>query len=219
MDKKYIEFITDLKQNIVQSRYIAARLVNREQLLLYYRTGKMLFEKIAAENWGTKVIEQISEDLQKQLPGLRGFSYRNLMNMKLFFIEYQRVKFLQSPTAELQKDDQIGQSPTAELPGAFWGITFTHHLLLINKCKSYEERVFYMLQAASGFWSVSLLEHHIEANLYVHQGKLPNNFNKTLPELKPSALQVFRDEYLMDFIGSSDAEDERILEQKSAQRG
>ncbi len=71
-----------------------------------------------------------------------------------------------------------------------------------------------MEQAATHFGRWPLLEHHIEANLYVHQGKLPNNFNKTLPELKPSALQVFRDEYLMDFIGSSDAEDERILEQK-----
>lgn len=232
MDKKYIEFIADLKKNIVQSRYIAARLVNREQLLLYFKTGKMLSEKIATENWGTKVIEQISEDLQKQLPGLRGFSYRNLMNMKLFYAEYQPVIFLQSLTAELGLGEisQIGQSSaTTELIHenseqikplsttqleAFWGITFTHHLLLINKCKSYEERMFYMLRAAGEFWSVSLLQHHLEADLYVHQGRLPNNFDKTLPELKPSALQVFRDEYLMDFINSNDTEDERVLEQK-----
>ncbi len=88
MDKQYLQFIADLRQNIIQSRYIAARLVNKEQLLLYYRTGKMLSEKIAIEKWGAKVIEQIAEDLQKDMPGLRGFSYRNIMKMKQLFDEY-----------------------------------------------------------------------------------------------------------------------------------
>jgi len=51
MNQEYLQFITDLKQNIIQSRYIAARLANKEQLLLYFKTGKMLSEKIAAEKW------------------------------------------------------------------------------------------------------------------------------------------------------------------------
>jgi predicted nuclease of restriction endonuclease-like (RecB) superfamily len=200
MEKQYVEFIADLKKNIIQSRYIAARLANKEQLLLYLQTGKMLAEKIAAEEWGASVLEQISKDLQEQLPGLRGFSHRNLLNMKRFYVENQRFEFSQLPTAKF---------PT------FWGITFTHHTLLLNKCKTLEERVFYIEQAATNFWPVKLLEHHIDSDLYKHQGKLPNNFDKTLPALKPSALQVFRDEYLMDFIGSSDTENERILEEKA----
>jgi hypothetical protein len=72
-------------------------------ILLYYKTGKILSEKIAAEKGGVKIVEQIAEDLQKQLPGLRGFSYRNLMNMRKFYIEYQNFTFLQSPTAQLRK--------------------------------------------------------------------------------------------------------------------
>jgi predicted nuclease of restriction endonuclease-like (RecB) superfamily len=222
MDKKYIDFITDLKQNIIQSRYIAARLANKEQLLLYFKNGKMLSEKIDAEKWGAKVMEQIAEDLQKHLPGLRGFSYTNLKKMRQFAFEYpsllndyQQDVISPLPTGQLQGNSAtpIGQLPTAQLT-SFWGITFSHHILLLNKCKTPEERFFYMEQAATQFWSVNLLEHHIAANLYKHQGKLPNNFDKTLPALKPSALQVFRDEYLMDFIGSTDAEDERVLEEK-----
>ena len=73
MDKGYVEFVADLKKNIVQSRYVAARLANREQLLLYFKTGELLAKKIEVEQWGTKVMERIAEDLQKQLPGLRGF--------------------------------------------------------------------------------------------------------------------------------------------------
>jgi hypothetical protein len=130
MNKEYIEFIAGLKQNIIQSRYIAAKLANKEQLLLYFRTGKMLSEKIAAEKWGAKVLEQISEDLQKALPGLRGFSYRNLMNMKKFYIEYHPLTFLQSPTAQLQ--EPILPSPTAEIDKSPIGSSLPIQLALIR---------------------------------------------------------------------------------------
>jgi predicted nuclease of restriction endonuclease-like (RecB) superfamily len=137
------------------------------------------------------------------------------MNMKRFFDEYQTLAFLQSLTAQFKENTNVSSSMKISVnQNCFFSITFTHHMLLLHKCKSPNERSFYMHQAATNFWSVSLLEHHIEAALYKHQGKLPNNFDKTLPTLKPSALQVFRDEYLMDFISSTDAEDERILEEK-----
>jgi len=214
MNTQYIRLITDLKQSILQSRYVAARLANKEQLLLYFKTGKMLSEKIAAEKWGAKIIEQIAEDLQKQLPGLRGFSYRNLMNMRKFHTEYQHFTFLQSPTAEIRKlRNKATATPVDPLQlNSFLGISFTHHMLILNKCKSLDERLFYITASASQFWSVSLLEHHINADLFHHQGKLPNNFDKTLSEdLKPSALQVFQDEYLFDFITNQEG-DERVIE-------
>jgi len=248
MNKSYLQFVQDLRQNIIQSRYIAARLANREQLLLYVRVGKMLSEKIAAEKWGTSVLEQISKDLQKELPGLRGFSARNLRNMRQLYDVYETSLIWQSLTAKLE-ERSIGPSATAKLESAigrsisnkseetvirqsvtaklektatapnlhlidaFLGISFTHHMLLLNKCQSEQERYFYMQQVASQFWSVSLLEHHISANLYLNQGKISNNFNDTLPSpLKASALQVFQDEYLLDFINSGDGIDERTME-------
>jgi len=221
MDQQYIRLITDLKQSILQSRYVAARLANKEQLLLYFKTGKMLSEKIAAEKWGAKILERIAEDLQKQLPGLRGFSFRNLKNMKQFYHEYQSLTFRQSPTAQLRNirnsdtKQQILPSATAELQEieeAFLSISFTHHMLILNRCKTFEERSFYISQAATQFWSVAILEHRIESNLFFQRGKLPNNFDKTLSaDLKPSVLQVFQDEYLFDFITNQEG-DERVVE-------
>ena len=73
IDKDYVEFIQSIKKQIVQSRYAAARLANREQLLLYFKTGKMISDKIKAQKWGAKILDQISADLQKELPGLKGF--------------------------------------------------------------------------------------------------------------------------------------------------
>jgi predicted nuclease of restriction endonuclease-like (RecB) superfamily len=224
MDRKYIEFIKELKQNIIQSRFIAARLANKEQLLLYYNTGKMLSEKIAMEKWGAKVVQQISSDLQRAMPGLKGFSYRNLKNMQQFFEVYKEISILQSMTAELQKSEnqsfKLKPLPTTGFdPGitqefnSFFNLSFTHHILLVNKCTNKEERFFYIGEAARQYWSVSILEHQIEGSLYERQGKLPNNFKDVLPgSLEPTALQIFKDEYLMDFMGLNEQCDEKELE-------
>jgi hypothetical protein len=121
--------------------------------------------------------------------------------MRQFHLAYQDLAIVQSPTAQLQIDESqthtIWQSTTAKLETpeleAFFGISFTHHILLLNKCRNREERLFYILQAASQFWSVSVMEHNINAGLYDKQGKLPNNFKDTLPkEVSPSAKEIFK---------------------------
>ena len=225
MNRKYIAFIKELKQNIIQSRYAAARLVNKEQLVLYYITGKSLSEKIAAERWGNKVMEKIAVDLQNELPGLKGFSVSNLKNMRQFFEVYKSTSIGQLLTGQLQ--DGISQLPTGLIPSAlndleindvhaaFFSISFTQHILLVNKCKDLNERIFYIMQASSQFWTVAVLEHHIAANLFVNQGKLANNFKAALPsDLKTNALEVFKDEYLFDFINMGENDDERVFEGK-----
>src|SRR5216684_707077 len=192
MNKQYIQLIAELKQSIIQSRYAAARVANKEQLLLYFRTGKMLSEKIAAQKWGAKILGQIAEDLQKQLPGLRGFSSTNLKNMKQFYTEYQGLSISQSVTGQLR---EVRRSDIGEIPEKFFNISFTHHILIMNRCNSMDERIFYISHAATQSWSVSILEHQIESGLFSQQGKLPNNFEKTLPEqLKPTAIKLFQDE-------------------------
>jgi predicted nuclease of restriction endonuclease-like (RecB) superfamily len=210
MEKQYIEFIADLKTNIIQSRYIAARLANKEQLMLYFQTGKMLAEKIESEKWGGKVIEKIAQDLQIQLPGLRGFSHTNLKNMRQFFEVYRNAPIGQSPTGQIDPPGTPREKQS--FTDAFWGVSFTHHILLFNKCKSLEEREFYIKHAASQCWSVNTLEYNLKAGLFHHQGNLPNNFKTTLPGDRGSgALQVFKDEYLFDFVTLDDI-DERVLE-------
>lgn len=214
-NQSYLQLIKELKQNIIHSRYEASRLANRELLKLYMATGLKLSEKVATENWGAKIIGELALDLQKELPGLRGFSRRNLMNMKQFAEAYASTHFMQSMTAQIS-NSLIVQSPTAQLNNdadLFFSISFTHHLLLLNKCKNLEERLFYIRHAATQFWSVSILELKIAENLYKHQGTLPNNFEATVSkDLRDTALQVFRDEYLWDFMQLEGSEDERAIE-------
>jgi predicted nuclease of restriction endonuclease-like (RecB) superfamily len=144
-------------------------------------------------------------DLQRELPGIRGFSFTSLKNMRQFYETYGQMAIGQSVTGQIGQDELTQKE-------AFWGISFTHHMLLINKCEKIEERVFYIDQAASQYWSVRVLEHHIAAKLYRKRGKLANNFHDTLPnKLKANALEVFQDEYLFDFV-STDETDEKVFE-------
>ena len=220
MEPNYLAFLQEISKQILQSRYRAARLVNRELLLLYFAIGKRLSEKIAAEKWGAKVLEQLSADLQKTLPGLKGFSHRNLKNMRQFADTYSAVPIGQSLTALIEKPDNqhtaIGQTASAQLDNVeldtFLSLGFSHHILLLNRCQDLQERIFYMQKAVANQWTHEMLDWQIKARLYQKQGQLPNNFANTLPEsLKETALQAFKDEYLLDFI-NVEKDDERVLE-------
>jgi predicted nuclease of restriction endonuclease-like (RecB) superfamily len=225
----YTNFIEEVKQQILRSRFIATRLVNREQLMLYLVIGKGLSEKVTSEKWGAKVIEQMAIDLQKELPGLKGFSYRNMMKMVQFANEYSSAQFLPFSTAEIQANDNqgltisqmviglIGQLPSAQFEGLttelFFGVGFTHHILLLNKCKDWQMRLFYLKQAIENNWTGEMLEWQIKANLYQKQGKtIQNNFEKTLSiALQQSSTLAFKDEYLLDYI-NVETNDERVVE-------
>src|SRR6185312_11194268 len=226
IDKNYVEFIQSIKKQIVQSRYAAARLANREQLLLYFNTGKMISDKIKAQKWGAKVLDQISADLQKELPGLKGFSPGNLKKIRIFAEAYSpHLAIGSTPPSQIGQEGSSGGfsisstlSNLIESKGfyeAFTGISFSHHFTIITKIKNWEARIFYIQSAAANFWSLTVLEYHIDNDLYGKEGKLPNNFANTIPEsLKPSVLKVFKDEYLLDFITGDELDDERHIEQQ-----
>ena len=236
-NKEYNQFIAEIKESITKSRYKAASLANRELLLLYYHTGYKLYDMIKQSNWGTGVIRNISDDLQKELPGLRGFSYRNLQKMKQFYEEYEILRsyvlsvnnqsFVIMPSVTAQIDDNelmpliTAQTDTENreqqvdkfVENVFLKIGFTHHILLINKCKDINERVFYFQKTIENQWSVTILEHHINSRLYQLKGKMINNFERALPKkLHKHATDAFKSEYLLDYINLDEEDDERVLE-------
>ena len=238
-NQHYTQLLQDLKFRISQSRYIAATLVNREQLMLYYYIGKSLNDKITQHNWGDKILSQIATDLKKQLPTLRGYSARNLKNMRQFYAAYEDNPIGQLLTAQLQRNDKqqdtIRQLPTVQLLSThtadtwpstttqiddsllsnFFSVTFTHHLILLNKCKALEERMFYMQRAAEEYWSVSVLENHIQEYLFLQVGKLNHNFDTTIEASDSNAaVELFKDKYLLDFLQLNDDYNESEIEHR-----
>ncbi|WP_262899033.1 PDDEXK nuclease domain-containing protein [Fibrella rubiginis] len=96
---------------------------------------------------------------------------------------------------------------------AFSGISFTHHILLLNRCSGWDERWYYIQQAFNSQWTVEMLDWQIRAKAYQKRDQtLPNNFANTLPDtIRDTALQAFKDEYLLDFI-NAETDDERVVE-------
>jgi len=217
----YSESIKALKSAILLSRYKAVTLVNKELLLLYFTVGKFISEKTKKEKWGAKVLENLSNDLQNELPGLRGFSATNMKRMRLFFESWEE-HFLISPslTDQLEgtdlQDIKFSPSLTVQFEKKFTNVSFTHHIEILQNTKSVDERIFYIQKTATEFWSLAALKHQLKNKSFSNSGSLPNNFLKTISneEIRNKALQSFKDEYLLDFINieDTDEQDERVLE-------
>ena len=203
--------VKTLKTLILHSRYVAARQANAEMLKLYFVIGAYVSEHSRKGKWGTGVIEAISEQLSRELPGLRGFSARNMRDMRRFCEEWTESAIWQPLAAKLESGklevlqpaaDELGQFDL----GAFLSIGFTHHMIIISKCKTAEERLFYIRRCAAGFWSKDALKQHLAANEYAWDGHAVNNFALTIPDDKQvgRAVQAFRSEYLLDFVNIVD---------------
>lgn len=212
--------ILELKDAILKSRYHAARLVNKELIVLYFGIGRKISETSKKEAWGSKVLEQISKELQNELPGLRGFSSGNLKKMRVFAEFWmERLTIGSALPNQFYSPSEISSA----LPNQthdnfaeyFFSVSFTHHYSIASKCEQLEESYFYLKCVATEFWNYRHLEKQIAAKVYFKQGTLPNNFNNTLlTNHYEKALQTFKDEYLLDFINieDEDEENERLLE-------
>ena len=222
----YVEAVRVIKEAILRSQYRAASSANKEQLSLYYGIGCYVSKNSREGFWGKGAIEAISQQLQKDLPGLRGFSAANIKFMRQFYETW--CEDLKSLTAVSEIDTQllipcgIPQKEDFDIT-SFLGLGFTHHMIIVRKTNSLAERLFYIRQALANKWSKEVLAARIEDDLFNHQGEIANNFIQKIPDARQSlkAIGMFKDEYLLDFInveelGERDKEDidERVIEQE-----
>ena len=208
INQNYREAVKTIKEAILRSQYRAAASVNKEQLSLYYGIGRYVSENSRTGFWGKGAIEQISSLLQKELPGLRGFSTSNIKNMRVFYEEWEPVLNRQPLADEFNWSD-------------FFSIGFSHHTEIISKAKTLEARLFYIHECAIRYWSKYTLRDYLKADLYSHRGTLPNNFAQTLPDTKQALKAVcsFKDEYLLDFINVEElSEQEKDLDEKIVEK-
>lgn len=227
INQNYREAVKTIKEAILRSQYRAAASVNKEQLSLYYGIGRYVSENSRTGFWGKGAIEQISSLLQKELPGLRGFSATSIRNMRIFYEEWDKVLNHQPTADDLVLNEklllvEIHQPLADEFNWAdFFSIGFSHHTEIISKAKTLEARLFYIHECATRYWSKYTLRDYLKADLYSHRGTLPNNFAQTLPDTKQALKAVcsFKDEYLLDFINVEELnEQEEDLDEKIVEK-
>ena len=231
---KYRHAVSTIKQAIVQSQYRAAKLVTGEQLSLYFGIGGYVSANSREGTWGTSAIDRISEQLRRELPGLRGFSASSIKDMRAFY-EYWCQYINRQPLAvdlQIAEDNTVIDIDSFALqkwsPLAveinreeFLSVSFSHHIEILHKTKDIHEVLFYIHQTVLHKWDKYDLRDRLKSGLYEKQQSATNKFIQTMPVVSArKAIGMFKDEYLLDFINVEEMEvdkpadvDERVVEQ------
>ena len=241
LDKEYVQWIYDIKQRFRNAQIKAAVKVNSEQLLFNWQLGRDLVVRKAEEKWGNGIVEQVSLDLQAAFPEAKGFSARNLWNMKKWYSFYTSYEDfgnavnalsgqmdisslkLQQVAAEIQEtaSEEKPQQVVAEIPfpALFGFIPWGHHIEIITKCKDLNEALFYVKRTIEEGWSRNALDNCLRADMYHAVGTAVTNFSEKLPTTQGElAQEILKSNYDLGFISLPPKYDENALEDVLEQR-
>ena len=216
-----------IKSIIEFHRSRASKGVNEESLIMSWRVGKYISERLNSNQWGAKVVMQLSEYLRAKDPDLKGYSRRNIYNMVSFYEEYSTFDFcsvikrygfddiVQFETAQLPAKsfaaDDIVQFQTAQLPKVLTLTTFTNHLTILANCKSSEERLFYILYANRERLKNKELLRCIENNTYASLLTDGNHISSGLKDRYAGKPILFKDTAFVDFLNLPQKHSEKQL--------
>lgn len=192
----YRDFITTLKQKVQAAQIKAARAINTQLIDLYWEIGRLITEKQQASGWGDAVIDQIAQDLTRELGGMKGLSRANLYRMKRFYGFYAG------------ENENVAQV-VRQIP---WG----HNVLIFQKVSEARKALWYVQKTLENNWSRNVLGIQIENRLYERQAQKPkiDNFAERLPAPNSDlARETLKDPYVLDFLDLGEAAHEREVEQ------
>jgi len=213
----YAKFLEDVKSRIRTAQVKAALSVNRELIQLYWSIGRDIVERQRAEGWGAAVIDRLAADIQREFPGLAGFSRGNIYRMRAFYLAYRRTSTNVAQAAR-QKGRKIISQPARQTdasapPEPIASLPWFHNVVLLESLKDPHQRFWYARQTIEHGWSRAVLVHWIESDLYSRQGKAVTNFPATLPPAQSDlAAEVVKDPYSFDFLTLGPEAAERQLE-------
>jgi len=188
----YANLLGEIKQRIGTERLRTVMAANSAMVMLYWDIGGLILDRQEREGWGAKVIDRLSADLREAFPDMRGLSPRNLKYMRAI--------------AAAWPDPAIVQRVVAQIP-------WRTNIALLDKLDNSAIRLWYAERTIEHGWSQPVLCLQIESRLQERQGKAVTNFAATLPPAESDmAVQVFKDPYLFDFLGTADPRREREVE-------
>lgn len=188
----YIVLLQSIKDRIRRAQYDALKAANKEMISMYWDIGRMIVDRQKKEGWGKAIVENLAADLQKEFPGVQGYSVRNIWYMRTFYASYKEKTKLQPLVAE---------------------ISWTKNIVILDRCKDDIEREFYIRMTRKYGWTKNVLIHQIDNKTYEKTLLNQTNFNATLPEkIQHQAKLAVKDEYTFDFLELSDEHSEIEIE-------
>jgi predicted nuclease of restriction endonuclease-like (RecB) superfamily len=216
-----------------QSRALKAAYT--EQLSVYWQVGAYLHHRLQNAEWGEKTVEQLANWLKEKEPTLKGFGRRSLYRMKDFYQTWHELDWdalkrdgsvIVSP-ASIQSQNNNNQPNTIvpslmtqfkDINNILSSLTWTHHIEILARTSSLEEKVFYLLLSIKEKYTVRELQRQINASLYERQ-KLSNT--RIADTIHPNAAiipQVFRDKYIFEFLDLPEPYSENDLQKGLVKR-
>ena len=231
----YAPFIKEIKELIYRRQYEAMKKVNIELLTLYWEIGHRIDLRQREQGWGKSVVEVLAKELQKEFPGDRGYSARNLWFMRQFYLEYSNLEpqfeelmgvNLKTMISEIANGEKIDKTNDSEnlktmiseieipnLPPLITAVSWTKNLAIIQKCKDYLERIFYIKAARRFGWTHDVLVHNIDSKVYERYLTNQTNFDDAVPEkYRLQAKLAVKDEYNFSFLEVGEEHSEAELE-------
>lgn len=187
MDKRF----TDIIQIIKQSRANAIKAVNAELINLYWNIGEFISKKIENSEWGDAVVKELANYIHKNEPEIKGFSDKNIWRMKQFYETYKDFPKLSTAVRE---------------------ISWSHNLAIFSRCKTVEEREFYLKLSKQENYSFRELDRQISAGLFERVMIGNTKLSTVLRESNQSLVNSFRDIYVFEFLHLPEPHNESELQ-------
>jgi len=203
-DPAYSQWLVALKAKFQRTQITAAVAVNQQLLQFYWELGGEIVEKQKAARWGSGFLKHLSNDLMAEFPEIKGFSKRNLEQIRRWVAFWS-----ESPEIAKQAASQLSDPIISLLTSIPWW----HNIVIITKCRTSKESLYYVRQTIQHGWSRAVLTHQIEIGLWEREGSAISNFSATLPSAQSDlARQTLKDPYVFDFLTLTAEHNERDLE-------
>ena len=187
MDKRFADII----QLIKQSHTNAIRAVNAELINLYWNIGAYINQKIRQAEWGDSVVTELAKYIQQNEPYVKGFSDKNIWRMKQFYETYKDFPKLSPVVRE---------------------ISWTHNMLIFSRCKTIEEKEFYLKLVKQENYSKRELDRQISASLFERTMIGNSKLSTVLRESNHDLTNTFKDSYVFEFLNLSEPHNEGELQ-------
>ena len=153
--------------------------VNRELVLLYWEVGRFVSDRVSSGDWGDGVVVQLADHIKAHYPNLKGFTKRGLYRMKQFYETYHTIEKVSTLLTQL---------------------SWSNHLMILSKCKTIEEKQFYILLSAKDKLSKRELLRQIESSVYERTMLAETKVSPLVTQLQKKVSQVFKDTYVFEFL-------------------
>ena len=217
-DKQFHEIahlIKSVQNNVVMS-------INVEMINLYWNVGQYITMQLSNAAWGDKTVDELADFIQQKYPEIKGFNRRGLYRMKQFYETYSTAKFVSLPMAQTQEADSQSNEIVSLAMTQFKAndirktilakISWTHHLTIISRTKTDEEREFYINLCINERYTVKELDRQINSAIFERFMLGNATISAILKETYPDVASVLKDKYVIEFAGLPDSHNENELQ-------